>query len=112
MTLFVRTLPLVLALVALLALPIHLESAQRSPAKLLHSLSSLQAFVSGDTTELEGFTAPQIEATDWSADRFSDQWVPILDGGSSDLHSNPELVAIVRATELPIDAYLARSRER
>ena len=108
MVVFLRILPLILALGALLALPCYLGGTARSGAELVDSVSRLTAFAHGDTEALEGFEAPTLSPTDWSAENYDDQWTPVVDAPALPRKGNPDLAAIVRATELPIDAHLAR----
>lgn len=114
MIVFIRTLPLTLALAALLALP-HFVS--NSTGSISDTVNRLQAFAAGDLEALDGFElpdslAPSLESTNWSSDRYADKWTPVLDSSVGLKQGDVGLASILRATELPIDAHLKRSGRR
>lgn len=114
MIVFIRTLPLTLALAALLAFPYFINN---SAGTVSDTVSRLQAFAAGDLEALDGFElpdflAPSLESTDWSSDRYVDKWAPVVDSGVGLKQGNVELAGILRATEFPVDAHLARLNRR
>ncbi len=114
MIVFIRTLPLTLALAALLAFPYFVSS---SAGGVGDTVSRLQAFAAGDLEALDGFElpdflSPSLESTDWSSERYADKWAPVVDSSVGLKQGSVELAGILRATELPVDAHLARSGRR
>ena len=114
MIVFIRTLPLTLALAALLAFPYFVSNGAGS---ITDTVSRLQAFAAGDIEALDGFElpdflAPSLESTDWSSKRYADKWTPVVGSGAALKQGNIELATILRATELPMDAHLARLGRR
>lgn len=112
MSLFIRTLPLTLALAALVAFPTWIGAKVESGTELLESFSRLQRAAEGDIEALESLTSPSLDTADWSADRFDGQWVPLVQGHSQVRKGDADLAGILRATELPIDAHLSRQGQR
>jgi len=117
MIVFIRTLPLTLALAALLAFPSFIGNTKDGGAGVIDSVSRLQAFMGGDLEALDGFQAPkikapEIKATDWSAARYKEQWAPVVGSARGLRQGDVSLAAILRATELPTDAHLARIASR
>jgi hypothetical protein len=114
---FIRTLPLTLALAALLAFPHFIGNTSDGGADLMDAVARLHAFTGGDLEALEGLELPSLEAsslkgTDWSSERYEEQWSPVLSSSLGLKQGDAGLAAILRATELPIDAHLARRDQR
>jgi hypothetical protein len=109
---FIRTLPLTLALAALLAFPSFIGSTKDGGTKLIDAVSRLQAVMEGDTEALEGFKAPSLKPTDWAAPRYEAEWTPVIASASGLRQGDPLLAEILKATQLPIDAHLARQGGR
>lgn len=117
MIVFIRTLPLTLALAALLAFPHFIGKTSDGGAGVMDAVARLNAFTGGDLEALDGFElpsfdAPSLKGTDWSAERYEEQWAPVLSSATGLKQGDVGLAAILRATELPVDAHLARRAQR
>jgi hypothetical protein len=104
---------LTLALAALLAFPHFIGNTADRGAGLMDAVARLNALTSGDLEglDLAWLQAPSLEGTDWSSERYEEQWSPLLSSSLGQKHGDAELAGILRATELPIDAHRARRNQ-
>ena len=108
MILFFRTLPLTLALAALLAFPHFVGGTAEDAGKLVDLVNRFQAVMEGDTEALENLELTALSTTDWGSERFEERWVPLVSDGPGMRQGDVDLAEMLRATELPIDAHLQR----
>jgi hypothetical protein len=110
---FIRTLPLTLALVALLAFPHFLRGTAEDAATLLGLADHLQSLVEGDTEALETIGSTAFEFTTLRRHTPPDSaWVPLVGQGTGLRQGDLELAEMLRSIELPMDAHLSRQSAR
>ena len=113
MIVFIRTLPLTLALVALLAFPHFIRGTANDATKLMGMVDQLQALVEGDTEALEALTAVPFDLPQLRNEQQEDSaWVPLVSRGTGLRQGDLELAEMLRAIELPMDAHLRRQSVR
>ena len=113
MIVFIRTLPLTLALVALLAFPHFIRGTADDATRLIGMADQLQALVEGDTEVLEDLTAAPFDLAQFRIEQQEDSaWVPLVSRGTGLRQGDLELAEMLRAIELPMDAHLRRQAVR
>ena len=113
MIVFIRTLPLTLALVAMLAFPHFIRGTAEDATDLMGLADQLQSLVDGDTEALEALASAPFEfPTFRSAAEDDSAWVPLVGQGTGLRQGDIELAEMLRAIELPMDAHLRRQSVR